>query len=54
MTVDDIINMIHEEFQGVKAAHFSSTDEAVKVAASALRFLYEHIEDKEETKDADV
>lgn len=47
MTVDDVINMIHEEFQGVKSAHFSSTDEAIKVAASALKYLYDQIEDKD-------
>lgn len=52
MTVDDIINMIHEEFQGVKAAHFNSVDDAIKVAASSLKYLYEQIEDKKEGKDA--
>jgi hypothetical protein len=48
LTVDEVIDMIHEEFKGVKVTNFNSVDDAVKVAASALKYLYDHIEKKDD------
>ena len=47
MKENDMMQLIEDEWETTTAAQFKSVDEAVKVACSVLKYLYEQCEYEE-------